>query len=309
MSVAPGSRENQIFRSFEQVDGILTRPGFRITVSLFIHLAFIVVCLSISYVTVFLAEPPPSSRLLTMLKITGPMTLSDLPAQTAAKKSKPQRFEIPNKVSHTTGLQSEPVEEESRKADGSTGSNLEMGFFPKDSFGSSVDAAHVAEFIRYYLGILMRRPELDGFENWTGRLVESHCSGKDCDQVLQGIADYFVDSPEFSSRFGSNLSSRDFIMVIYKNVFGRLPSAGETQKWQSDLDALRLTRGQMARVLVNSAEFVNRTKYDVFVILAYAAVAKRMPEENEFRGWRNNLAAGNLKPADVIQSLANLKRQ
>ena len=155
---------------------------------------------------------------------------------------------------------------------------------------------------RYYQGLLFRRPDYQGLLNWTNYLIAGGCSGNTCDLPRrQLIVDAFIASPEFTQRFGGSLTNDQFVTLLYQNVLRRPPDAGK-QNWVNELNAGIKTRGQVARLFVESDEFVNFTvPRDTFVILEYIGFLRRAADDTGFNNWRALLSRG-YSDADLIQA-------
>jgi autotransporter passenger strand-loop-strand repeat protein len=69
--------------------------------------------------------------------------------------------------------------------------------------------------------------------------VSKHDQGASVSQ----IASAFIDTQEFSDKFGANLSNNDFVISLYKNVLGRQPDFSGMKFWLDNLNSGHLTRG------------------------------------------------------------------
>ena len=102
--------------------------------------------------------------------------------------------------------------------------------------------------LRLYQAVFLRTPGDNALEFWTDSLRT---------QRLTGIANFFTESPEFGSRYGS-LSDRQFVTLIYRNVLGRTPSTSEVDFWAGQLFA-GASRGEVLVGFSESLEFRLRT--------------------------------------------------
>ncbi|HEY2930519.1 MAG TPA: DUF4214 domain-containing protein [Acidobacteriota bacterium] len=311
MSEAPQSPdERNLFQSFRRLDSF--RPDYRLRVagSLLLHLALILAVFTIEFIRIML-PPDPDEDILTMVRLPPLRVPAAIRSIKTRQREKGMPLPLPtaDASSQTAQKRPEPLKSEKAKPPATNRQqdavladleNVQEFLDPK------LEPSHIAEVIRFYLGILGRRPEPGGWTTWTDVLIESNCAGASCDKVLLDISEYFVSSEEFRLRFGGVRSNQEFADLIYHNALGRSPSASEAKKWLEALDTEHTTRGQMARAVVTSPECVEHYKFDVMVILAYIAVLHRMPEENEFNGWRRNLASGNLDFPTLLQTLSNL---
>jgi subtilisin-like proprotein convertase family protein len=109
----------------------------------------------------------------------------------------------------------------------------------------AVDSAG-GQIIRFYDVALGRLPDMDGFSYWVGRLQAG--------TAFSEIARAAINSPEFTSRYGSGLSNDAYVDVVYRNALGRSPDPEGTSYWAGRLDA-GLTREDL---LVGFAESVEK---------------------------------------------------
>jgi uncharacterized protein YkwD len=154
-----------------------------------------------------------------------------------------------------------------------------------------------AQVFRLYQATLDRIPDVTGHQNWTRKIA---LEGMEKLEVAQG----FVGSPEFSSRFGG-LDNGAFVELLYTNVLGRAADAGGLARWTGDLDA-GVARAQVVLGFSDSAEFTNTTAQsaqafanaaapmtwsdDVFRL--YQATLDRAPDLGGFVNWTARLGAG-----------------
>ncbi len=103
---------------------------------------------------------------------------------------------------------------------------------------------------RLYTAVFLREPDQAGFDGWVDNYATEGWH-------LLRIAQFFTESPEFQTRYGS-LSDADFVDLIYQNVFGRLPDAGGRAFWINRL-ATDLTRGGLLLFFSESEEYVLAT--------------------------------------------------
>jgi len=82
--------------------------------------------------------------------------------------------------------------------------------------------AEVQNIARLYMAAFDRFPEVSGFNHW----IEAWEAG----QSIQGIADAFYRSPEFSRTFGS-LSDQEYVETLFTNILGRRGSDREVETW------------------------------------------------------------------------------
>ena len=83
---------------------------------------------------------------------------------------------------------------------------------------------------RLYSAYFLRAPDLGGLRYWIGRLQGG--------QSLQSVSQFFSESSEFQSRYGS-LNSGQFVDLVYQNVLGRSPDSSGRAHWVDGLTAGR----------------------------------------------------------------------
>jgi Domain of unknown function (DUF4214)/FG-GAP-like repeat/FG-GAP repeat len=179
-----------------------------------------------------------------------------------------------------------------------TRAEVALQFFQSPEFQRSYGT-----ITRYYLGLLFRRPDYAGLLNWTNYLVAGGCGGNSCSETRrQQIVDAFIASPEFTQRFGGNLTNQQFVTLLYQNILERTPTPTEMQDWVNTLNAGVMTRGQVARGFVESEEFVTvRSPVKTFIILEYIGFLRRAPEDTGYNAWVSALSRGYLQ-VELIQS-------
>lgn len=84
------------------------------------------------------------------------------------------------------------------------------------------------EAYRIYQAAFARTPDNGGLAYWLGRLD----SGMD----LNDVAARFIDSNEFRSTYGTNMSNNQYVDALYHNVLNRAGDSGGMAYWQSQLD-------------------------------------------------------------------------
>ncbi|GGK42107.1 DUF4214 domain-containing protein [Salinarimonas ramus] len=101
-----------------------------------------------------------------------------------------------------------------------------------------LDSANAAAAYRLYGGAFDRMPDEGGLRYWTNAV--------DGGTSLRDAAAGFIDSPEFLSLYGADLSNAAFVSALYRNVLGRDGDAGGFAYWSAYLDG----GGDRAEVLV-----------------------------------------------------------
>lgn len=105
----------------------------------------------------------------------------------------------------------------------------------------------------YYLSILEREPEPDGFAYWQGLVAERQAQGDDVSAVFRKMAIFFFNGTEYISR---NATDRQFITHLYLTFFQREPDEGGYVFWLDQL-ANGMTRNQTLGGFLYSDEFTD----------------------------------------------------
>ena len=138
---------------------------------------------------------------------------------------------------------------------GNSVSNFLQGNFGSDFLdggdGLSLSSSQ-ATIYRLYQATLDREPELAGLNFHVNNMVNG--------VSLQSIASNFVNSDEFTSKYGS-LDNSQFVTQLYANVLDRLPDAPGLTYWTNLLNG-GATRASVLLGFSESAEFTTNTFYD-----------------------------------------------
>lgn len=118
---------------------------------------------------------------------------------------------------------------------------------------------------RLYRAYFLRNADMAGHQYW----IEQRLGGRS----LYSVSDFFADSPEFKTRYGS-VGDAEFVRLVYQNVMTRLPDAKGEAYW---LDRLSkgLSRGELMTLFSDSPEFRTRADADVFVTYIAGALEQR----------------------------------
>ena len=109
---------------------------------------------------------------------------------------------------------------------------------------------------RMYKAALNRAPDDKGLGDWISVLDK----GADKISVL---AAGFTGSAEFQARYGTTLSTKDFVGLLYKNVLGRSPAGTEDQDW---INAINVRGASREEVLFGFSESPENIKYSLTLI-------------------------------------------
>jgi len=107
-----------------------------------------------------------------------------------------------------------------------------------------------AQMYRLYNAAFARFPDASGLHYWIN-------------EYTRGITDYrniaqsFLNSEEFKTRYGANNSNTDFINNMYRNILGRLPDEEGRNYWVSNLDSGRDIRVNVLGGFAESTENKN----------------------------------------------------
>lgn len=113
---------------------------------------------------------------------------------------------------------------------------------------SSEAQTYSAQVIRFYQGSFGRTPDSTGLENWVEQIRIGTATTSD-------LANGFVNSAEWTARYGSTEVNSATLTGLYQNVLGRSPAASEVSAW--------IATGQpMSEVLIG---FVNSAEYQANV--------------------------------------------
>lgn len=114
------------------------------------------------------------------------------------------------------------------------------------STGSGIDDS----IVRLYQAFFDRAPDPGGLAHWVTRYRRG--------ERLDAIADRFVTSAEFQSRYGG-LDHAAFVTLVYNNVLNRDPDAPGHEYWTNQLASGVIGRGNIMVQFSESREFVSLT--------------------------------------------------
>ena len=166
-------------------------------------------------------------------------------------------------------------------------------------FDPADPAAQVARLYRAGLG---RSADQGGLGYWTESIQDGATLGQ--------LAASFLDSPEFTSRFGHSLGHAEFVQRLYQNVLGRAPDPSGQAYWTGVL-ARGADRATVLAAISESAEnrqttapLVQAGLWQLDPAAAQAArmydtVFGRLPDAGGLTYWASALGAGSLGLQDM----------
>ena len=100
---------------------------------------------------------------------------------------------------------------------------------------------------RLYAAYFLRQSDASGLDFWIADYVNGN-------RNLAAISDWFAQSPEFISRYGS-LDNAQFVRQVYRNVLGREADGAGLASYTPALAAGTMRRADLLRSIIASAEF------------------------------------------------------
>lgn len=118
-------------------------------------------------------------------------------------------------------------------------------------------SAEEAQLYRAYSGVLGRTPDDGGFDWWSGQIASGN-------HTLESMVESFLWSQEFLGLFPDAtrpeaIGVEDFLLHMYKNVFGREPDAEGFAWWNGELESGSRDRVQVVIDMTQSNEFIGLT--------------------------------------------------
>ncbi|MEA1832187.1 DUF4214 domain-containing protein [Methylobacterium durans] len=162
--------------------------------------------------------------------------------------------------------------------------------------------ANAGGAFRLYGAALNRAPDVQGLSYWVDQL--------DKGQSLKAVAENFMTSVEFTSRFGANLDSKTFVANLYDYALNRTADTGGLQYWSQALDAHALDRADVLVQFSNSAENASRLASSAdSASRLYAAAFDRAPDANGLYYWMDQIHQGKTvdSVADFFMQSAEFK--
>ncbi len=160
-------------------------------------------------------------------------------------------------------------------ADGSNMDDIVISFMRSPEFSPR------RSVVRLYQAYFRRLPDPAGFDFWSQRLASGQGN-------LEEVSQFFASGDEFNATYGS-LTNAEFVDLVYQNVLGRPGEASGRAYWIGQLDA-GLNRGRLMTLFSESPEFIGTSGPSVDVVVTYRGLLDRLPDDEGFAFWRNQIA-------------------
>ncbi|WP_448131353.1 DUF4214 domain-containing protein [Stutzerimonas chloritidismutans] len=125
--------------------------------------------------------------------------------------------------------------------------NVERLAFTDGTLALDVEGV-AGQAYRLYQAAFARTPDAEGLSFWI--------SVMDAGESLHGVAEHFLASAEFASRYGASSSDEQLVGLLYQNVLGRAGDAEGAAFWQSQLGSGANDRAEVLVGFSESAENV-----------------------------------------------------
>lgn len=136
--------------------------------------------------------------------------------------------------------------------------------------------ARMGGVTRLYRAFFLRDPDISGMDFWWNKMNNGWS--------LWNVAEYFSQSPEFNSRYGS-LNNGQYVDLVYQNVLGRAPDAGGRTYWVNQLASGAKNRGQVMVGFSESPEYSGANKARTDVLITYFGLVGRLPGASDLAYW------------------------
>ncbi|TPG46418.1 DUF4214 domain-containing protein [Roseomonas nepalensis] len=166
--------------------------------------------------------------------------------------------------------------------------------------------APAAQVVRLYQSGLGRGPDQGGLHFWNQELESGQFT-------LTDLASGFLSSPEYVSRFGTNLNNHDFMVRIYENILGREPEQDGLSFWVNSLNqgssrplVLSLV-SESPENYTHTAPLIGAGVWDLSesaaqVARLYDTALGRLPDVTGLQFWRNAIDSGQAHLADLADT-------
>lgn len=147
-------------------------------------------------------------------------------------------------------------------------------------------APSVEPVTRLYYAFFDRAPDTGGLTYWVGQLKAG--------TSLNTAANRFTGTPEFRSRYGTSITSSQFVTLVYQNVLGRSPDAAGLAYWKGELDSGRRNRGRVMTGFSEAPEYRARRAGEVNTVTVFYGMLRRTPTTGEVATWRAQVTSTRL---------------
>lgn len=148
--------------------------------------------------------------------------------------------------------------------------------------------AQAGQAYRLYQAAFDRKPDLPGVGYWMNKLENG--------ARLVDAASGFLNSSEFQNKYGTNVSNKDFVALLYKNVLHRAPDASGAIYWEKALQD-GVSREQVLIGFSESTEnrsqvIVSANGNEAQAYRLYQAAFDRVPDQPGLVHWINHMDNG-----------------
>ncbi|MBY0572258.1 MAG: DUF4214 domain-containing protein [Undibacterium sp.] len=126
-----------------------------------------------------------------------------------------------------------------------TVSQVERLIFSDGAIALDIDG-NAGQAYRLYDAAFGRQPDLQGLGFWIDKM--------DAGMSISSVAQYFVQSAEFQSIYGRNVSSGVLVEALYQNTLNRASDADGFRFWTYQLDHGKMNAAQVVASFSESAE-------------------------------------------------------
>ena len=168
-----------------------------------------------------------------------------------------------------------------------------------------------AQVTRLYQAALGRLPDQGGLNFWIARIGSN--------VPLTALANGFLATPEFITRFGSGQTNTAFVTAIYQNVLGRAPDQGGLDFFVGSIDSKAASRADVLVAISESTENKTGTAglvaagiWDVSesaqqVARLYDTALGRLPDQGGLDFWTKAIDTGTGTLQDLAAAFVSSK--
>jgi len=113
-----------------------------------------------------------------------------------------------------------------------------------------------------YQATFNRKPDAAGLGYWINAVDKGA-------NIIKDVASFFVTSPEFVAKYGSNPSNASYVDNLYQNVLHRGGEAGGVAYWNQELNAGRITKAAVLEAFATLPEGASLVAADIAHGIAY----------------------------------------